>query len=290
MATITRPAVTRAMLAIGRRLQDLRKAVQPRLTQGAVGKKLGKSQDVVSLMERGAQLPTDEELRVLFDLYGVDTTTRLDVLAQIREAKRDAEAWWRTYKSLPRSLLRLIEFEDTASRMALMAGIVPGPFQTPDYMWAIDEHFRQVHGEAVTRHFHEVRQKRQHVLSREPRPVVVDLLLSEAAIRTQMGGPDVMAAQLSHIQDLARWQNITVRVVPFSAGTYVAMSVTTILDFPVKNDSGIVVVDTATGAEFLEEPKEVRDWRQRFDFFAARALSPEQSGELIETAKKEMRS
>jgi transcriptional regulator with XRE-family HTH domain len=278
------------MQGIGRRLQDLRKAARPRITQGAVGDAIGKSQDAISLFERGGRLPSEEELRVMFQLYGVDTTTQLDVLAEIREARREVEAWWIEYKGLPRGLLRLIEFEDTASKMAAMAGVIPGPFQTTDYMWWIDEHFRQERGEAATRVFHEVRQKRQRALFRESRPLVVDLLLSEGAIRTQMGGPEVMAAQLDHIQEVARRPNITVRVVPFTAGTYVAMSAATILDFPVQHDPGIVIVDSTAVADFLEEPKAVRGWRRRFDFVASRALNPEQSDELIDAAKKEMRS
>lgn len=277
------------MLAAGQRLQAIRKAVRPRLTQAALGEALGKSQDAVSLMERGAQMPTDQELHVIFELCGVDTTTQLDVLAEIREAKRQAETWWTAYRRMPRSVIRLIEFEDTASKMSAMAGIIPGPFQTRDYMWWIDEHYRREHGEEATRTSHEVRLRRQDVLFREPRPLTVDLLLSEGAIRTQMGGPAVMAAQLDHLQEVARRPNITVRVVPFTAGTYVAMSVATILDFPVKNDPGIVAVDTVAGSDFLEEAKEVREWRQRFDYLAAKALSPKQSDELIETAKREMR-
>ncbi|MFF7588577.1 helix-turn-helix domain-containing protein [Kitasatospora purpeofusca] len=288
---MAKPQASRAMVSVGRRLKALRTEVRPRVTQAAVGLALGKSQDLVSLMENGGQLPTDHQLMVMFDLYGVDEAIRLDVLAEIRAARASQAAWWDEYLAhLPRSLVRLIELEDPANKVRISTGaLIPWPGQVRPYMEAVDEFHQLENGVEKTATQHTVRLRRQDIFFRSDNPAVLDALCSEAAIRAQVGGPAVMKAQLDHLADIMQRPNITLRIVPFSAGAAAATQVNlNVLDYPTPGDPGVASMDTGTSVAILEDPKEVRARRRRFDYLAAKALTPEESLELIETVSKEL--
>ncbi|MFD0407338.1 helix-turn-helix domain-containing protein [Kitasatospora sp. NPDC127116] len=287
---MTKTQAGRAMVGVGRRLKALRMAVRPRLTQGAVAEALGKSQKLVSLMEMGGQLPTDHQVMTMLNLYGVDEAIQLDVLAQIREARASQAVWWDEYIAhLPRSLVKLIELEDTATKISIATGgLVPFPFQTEKYMRDVDEFgFGEVGAERLTVQ-HAVRMRRQEIVTRAEGPVVVDALLSEAALRAQVGGAPAMREQVERIIEMAALPNVTVRVIPFAAGAAAASQVNlTILDFPNPHDPGVATMDTGTGVAILDDPKEVRARRRRFDYLSRKALSSTESVELMRSASKE---
>ncbi|MFB7377228.1 helix-turn-helix domain-containing protein [Kitasatospora purpeofusca] len=289
--TVTKPAASRAMVSVGRRLRALRTEVRPRVTQGMVGDAIGKSQDLVSLMEKGGQLPTDQQLATMLDLYGVDEAIRLDLLAEIREARASQAAWWDEYLGdLPRSLVRLIELEDPASKVSIATGaLIPWPFQILPYMQDVDEFHERENGVEKTAVQHTVRRRRQDIFFRAERPAALDALCSEAAIRAQVGGPAVMKAQLDHLVQAMQRPNITLRIIPFSAGAAAATQVNlNVLDYPTPGDPGVATMDTGTGVAILDDPKEVRSRRRRFDYLGGKALTPSESLELIETLSKEM--
>ncbi len=265
--------------------------VRPRPTQAAVGAALGKSQDLISLMEKGGQLPTDQQLMTMLDLYGVDEVIRLDLLAEIREARASQAAWWDEYLAdLPRSLVRLIELEDPASKVSIATGaLIPWPFQIHAYMQDVDEFHERENGVEKTAVQHTVRRRRQDIFFRADRPAVLAALCSEAAIRAQVGGPVVMKAQLDHLVEAMQRPNITLRIIPFSAGAAAATQLNlNVLDYPTPGDPGVATMDTGTGVAILEDPKEVRSRRRRFDYLAGKALTPNDSRELIETLSKEL--
>ncbi|MBO1419244.1 helix-turn-helix transcriptional regulator [Streptomyces sp. FH025] len=286
-----KPQTSRAMAAIGRRLKALRLEVRPRLTQAVVGKAIGKSQDLVSLIEKGGQLPTDQQLRKMLDLYDVDEATRVDLLAEIREARASEAVWWNEYLAhLPRTLVRLIELEDSASKISIAtSGLIPWPFQTRRYMEDVDEFYVRESGIEKTHAQHTVRLRRQDIVLRSDRPVSVNAIFSEAAIRAQVGGPASMKEQLARLIEMADQANVTFRVIPFSAGAAAATQLNiNIMDFPAPNDPGVATMDTGTGVTILEDPKEVRARRRMFDYLAGHALSPAGSVDLVSTAIKEL--
>ncbi|MFJ2775722.1 helix-turn-helix domain-containing protein [Kitasatospora sp. NPDC087315] len=288
---MTKPQTSRAMANVGRRLRALRLEARPRPTQAAVGKAIGKSQDMVSLFEKGGQLPTDVQLRKILDLYGVDQATRLDLMAEIREARESEAVWWAEYVAhLPRSLVKLIELEDSASQISIVTGsLIPWPFQTLEYMKGVDEFASHEVGVERLAAQHEVRVRRQEIVTRTDRPAAVDVLFSEAAIRPQVGGPEVMRDQLARIIKMAAMPNVRLRVLPFSAGAAAATQLfLNIMDFPNPKDPGVAAIDTGTGVVFAEDPKEVRARRRMFDYLVRNALDPDDSVGLISAALKEL--
>ena len=64
------------------------------------------------------------------------------------------------------------------------------------------------------------RRARQALLSREDRPSRLHALLDEVTIHRVVGSPSVMAGQLDHLLKIGAWPNVTIQIVPLSAGAY----------------------------------------------------------------------
>jgi hypothetical protein len=281
------PQANRAMRRFGQDLQRLRKAMQPALTQQEVGVKLGgRNNDVVSRFERGTQWPTLKQLNKMLDIYGAGAETRAALIATMQSTQQATEVWWDQYKDcITTNLRRMVELEDVAKKITSFGGI-PGLLQTEEYIWAALRFGVQEFGEPVTRRRAELRQRRSGVLTRE-RPVVLDALIVEGALRERVGGCPVMRGQLEHLATMGRRSNVSIRVLPKEAPVGgVIFPPFSIFDF--FSDPSMFTFDAANSSVFEEDPKENRYMRRQFDFLLAHALSPVESVELIETIIKEM--
>jgi len=63
---------------------------------------------------------------------------------------------------------------------------------------------------------------RQEILTREDPPLTY-LVMDEAVLHRPVAVPDVMAAQLEHLAGLAGWPDISIQVVPYSAGGHIGL-------------------------------------------------------------------
>jgi hypothetical protein len=120
------------------------------------------------------------------------------------------------------------------------------------------------------------------LLTRDP-PLQLGVVLDEAALHRQVGGPAVMKEQLERLVDLATWPNVTIQVIPFTAGAHAALESTfNILDFEAPAPS-LVYVEGLVGFMYLERPQDLARYRGVFDQLRAKALTPQESVELIST-------
>jgi hypothetical protein len=99
-----------------------------------------------------------------------------------------------------------------------------------------------------------------------------------------------MAEQLSHLVELSRQANISVRIIPFTAGAHAGMSASThfwIFDLPVdprtheQLEPPLVYIDTWTGAMYLSTQTEVATYRQAWADMEERALSRDASRDMM---------
>ena len=78
------------------------------------------------------------------------------------------------------------------------------------------------------------------------------VVLDEAVLHRAVGGPDVMAEQLTHFSAIANRPNVTLQVIPFSAGAHPAMeNMFTIIEFE-DVAPPVVYVEGLMGWLFLE--------------------------------------
>ncbi len=132
-----------------------------------------------------------------------------------------------------------------------------------------------------------VRIERQSLLMQDD-PIDLWMVLDEAVVGRPVGGDAVMRAQIQHLVDRAELPNVTLQVLPFSAGAHAGMDGTfTILDFPEPTDTDVVYAENATGGLFLEKADELRKYVFIFDHIRAAALRPEESVALLADLAKE---
>lgn len=174
----------------------------------------------VSRIESGRSGIRQLDLKVLLDLYGVqDPDERSGWLALARESRR--QRWWRVLEDqLPQDFLDLIGLEDEVSDCrGFQPAIIPGLFQTEAYATAVIQGGIPGSLDNAQKTKVHVRMERQKALKREdPTPLKVWMVLGEAALRQQVGGPKVLHEQLLHLVQVAQLPNVTLQVLPFTAG------------------------------------------------------------------------
>ena len=277
MAVLPSPTVRRKRLGIElRRLRE-----QARLSCETVGQRLDCSGTRISRMETGRISVRPGDVRELLAVYGV-TGDRADTLVELaREARR--KGWWHRFGPVTPSWLEpYLGLEAEAARLRdFQSMVLPGLLQTEDYARAI---LRAAPGAGPGDDVDQqvaLRMERQTVLDGSAPPELC-LVLSEGALRVEVGGPGVMRAQLGRLAEVAGRGTVTLQVLPAGAAAHVhPISPFTILDFADPADPPVVYTEHLTGSLVLEDPDEVRLYRMVFDRLRAEALDPGQSIDLI---------
>jgi transcriptional regulator with XRE-family HTH domain len=273
------PTVLRMIL--GRQLAALRQKAGLSLDEAAA--EIFTSPATVRRMESadGALKPLNVQSLLL--AYGITDPREIETfLALARDASRPG--WWHSYDDVLPSWFRvLLGLEEAAT---LVRGYephsVPGLLQTPGYARAsVRTGFPDAPDEEVTRRA-ELRIARQHILTR-PHPPRLWLILDETALRRPAAttGPDVMAA--------AR-PNVTLQVLPFSAGLHPAMFGPFKL---YRFDEGtgqpdIVYCESMTSALYIDKPDETAAYIQALDRISAQAAPAAETQKILNKIRKEL--
>jgi transcriptional regulator with XRE-family HTH domain len=277
MAAVPSPTVRRKRL--GTELRRLRE--QACLTCEGVGQRLDCSGTRISRIETGRISVRPGDVRELLEVYGV-TGDRADALAELaREARR--KGWWHRFGPvMPSWLEPYLGLEAEAARLRdFQSMVLPGLVQTEDYTRAILRAAPDAGPAGDIEQQVALRMERQAVLDGAA-PPELGLVLSEGALRVQVGGPDVMRAQLRKLAEVAGHGQVTLQVLPASAAAHVqAVSPFTILDFADPADPPVVYTEHLTGSLVLDNPGEVRAYTAVFERLRAEALPPGPSLDLI---------
>ncbi|WP_415950944.1 helix-turn-helix domain-containing protein [Streptomyces sp. KLOTTS4A1] len=244
----------------------------------------------VSRIESGRSGIRQLDLRELLDLYGVkDRAARESWLALARESRR--RRWWRVLEDqLPQDFLDLVGLEDEVSECrGFQPAIVPGLFQTEAYATAVirggapgplnDEQQTKVR----------VRMERQKALTRsDPEPLKVWMILGEAALRQEVGGPKVLRDQLMHLVRVAQLPTVTLQVLPFSAGACQGGPYPFLIySFPPPAGLEVVLLENFASHAYLETQEDTARLGSAFDHLRASALSPlDSESRIIELAEE----
>ena len=254
------------------------------LTRETVVERTGINAATLYRIEHGRVRPQTRTLRTLLDLYGADQEQQAELLGLLRDARQ--RGWLHAFQSeLPEHYTTYIGFEGEAHSVWDYESLfVPGLLQTEDYARAVirgglpnasrDEVERRV----------EVRMKRQTLLHNDS-PLNLWGIVDEAALRRQVGGPEVMRAQFRHLMEVSELPHVTFQVIPFDAGAHPGMPGSFILlQFGEAAIPDVIYVDTMAGELFLEEEADVRRYKLVFEHLRAVAASPESSLSLVTSA------
>lgn len=165
----------------------------------------------------------NHDVTALCDLYGASDEQRKELLA-LAAASR-IKGWFHKYGDvLPPGFDIYVGLEAAArSVFAYEPELVHGLMQTEDYAREILSIGRSPDDPEIDQRV-TVRLRRQEILTRTDRlPAQLHWLVGEAGLRQMIGGPRVMAAQLTSIAARSEQPNITVQVIPFGVGAHVGV-------------------------------------------------------------------
>ena len=109
-------------------------------------------------------------------------------------------------------------------------------------------------------------------------PLKLWSIVDEAALRRQVGGPDVMQAQLGTSLRLSELPNVTLQVIPFDAAHMRACRArSSSCSSPKRAIPDVIYIDSMAGDLFLEAEADVRRYRLVFEHLRAVAASPDAS-------------
>lgn len=263
---------------LGRELRRLREAMGK--TQVEVAEWVGTPSTTISKIENAERNVPLPHLKLMLQLYEVDPAHG-ETLVQLAQQARE-RGWWADYGNVvPKWFIEYIGLESAASAVwTYEQEYVPGLLQTKGYTDAMTVAATSPGTSESAEGFARVRATRQQRLSGEA-PMVLRTVLSEAVLHRTVGGPDVMREQVARLRDAISQPNITVQILPFSAGAHPAMTGPfTMLRFP-ERSMDMVYVELRGGAVYLERPVDVDTHEVIFERLSDLALSEDDTNSLL---------
>ena len=286
MAGRSSPTVKRRRLAA--ELRHLREAAG--LTIDEVAERLEWSTAKISRIENARVSVLPRDVKFLLTVYGLTgTDDSWDVLTSLARESRQ-KGWWQQHgEAVPDWFEVFVGLEAEATTISgYEAEFVPGVLQTKEYARAVHR------AQLVTATADEidrlvrVRLARQELLISEDAPQLW-LVLNEAVILRAVGGRDTMRAQLERLIEASSLPNVTLQIVPFSAGAHPAMDGSfKLLSFREPTDPNIVYIEYHTGALYLEKRADVSRYSLMFDHLRAAALPVDASRDNMARVAEEL--
>ncbi|WP_089098705.1 helix-turn-helix domain-containing protein [Streptomyces hyaluromycini] len=233
-------------------------------------------------MESGRSGISPERVRTLADNYGCTDQALVTALAAMAGSRE--KGWWESYRGQLRDgFMDIAELEWHAEGLRMAVTVhMPGLLQT-------EEHARAVFGAVFpplapadidlrTAH----RMDRQQVLDRAE-PPALDVILHEAALRMEFGGPKVARRQLDHLLRMSERDSVTVRVIPFKAGGFPGAGQSVVYAEAAVPRLDTVELDSTHGPEFIDTEAQLGKYRAQLDAAAGVALGADASRDFIRT-------
>jgi transcriptional regulator with XRE-family HTH domain len=237
------------------------------LSQNELATRITYSESLVSLIETARRVPSLDFARRCDEAFGTTGT-----FARLQQHARmtPLPSWFRPWAEIEAiaTQLRLFEY-----------AYVPGLLQTEEYARAVLAEQPGIRddelAEAVA-----ARLDRQSVLNRNGGPPLVWAVIDESVLCRAVGGPKVMHEQLLYVAHMAEQPNITIQIVPLSAGAHCGLAgAFAVAD--VDGAGGIAYLDTVTDGYIAESASAVARVILTFDTLRSEALPRKASRELI---------
>ncbi|MEU5850993.1 helix-turn-helix domain-containing protein [Saccharopolyspora shandongensis] len=274
---------------LGLRLRDAREEVG--LNGVTAAKSLGISQNFLSDVEHGKRRLTAEKLEEAAELFNVQPEELQDLRALRDET--DERGWWTRYSGLfPPELIRYLGFEWGAESIRTHENLlIPGLLQTEAYAHAIvtsdSPNTRTSEAEQRVR----TRMLRQRRLT-DDEPLKLTAVISEGALRQQVGGRGVQQEQLQHLLAMLEEhpENVEIHVIPFSAGAHGTLGQATfhILDFMSARLPKLAWQEHVTSFGLIDNRTRVGQYDATYTESLQRSTSRDGSIELIHSVLREI--
>ncbi len=216
------------------------------------------------------------DLRALLGHYHLVGTERGSEIISLAQEAREL-SWWIRYRDIASpAVLQLIGHE-TAARIArnFEPLLVPGLLQTEEYARAVISQFRTGLSTDRVEDLVGLRMRRQELLDR-PNPPLLFFVLDEAVVSRLAGGDTVMRRQVQILADMAARPNVTVEIVPFTAGLHPGLTGPFVtLEFPDPAAEDVLYLENVQGDLISRDaPEDVVSYRSAFEHLRQLSLGP----------------
>lgn len=228
-----------------------------------------------SKIENARLAPSATDVERVLTAIGVSDEVKAEYADAARARATEAAAW--------RLLKRIGVHKGQQAAKALEAqmstlqlfqpALVPGLLQTPEYIRAVLKR-HNLSEDALTRTING-RLERQAVLYDSAKSL--QFIITEPVLRWRIVPPQMMAAQLDRIASLSRLPHVNIRVVPLAIQQHDIANHAFVV-----RDGRMVTIETVHAEVVVTDPRDVDLYTEKFNGFAAVALSDEKMHRLLE--------
>lgn len=289
MAVVSSGSPLAARRKFGNELRVLRD--EKGLTLTEVAAYLNCHNSKVSRFELAKRVCSRQDFAKLMELYEVEGEKREELAELMTRSMQRIPPWWDAHAEvISVNYAEFLAYEAEAARCCeYQPLLIPALLQTEDYARAITGPGFAALGPDQVDSLVEVRIRRQDLLRDEDRGALMfEAVVTEAALRLQVGGPEVMGAQLRHLVEMTVLHNVSLRVIPFEAGENAASTgAFTLFSSGKEADGDVAFMESAEATTFRDDALALRRLNRLFRNLSGAALSEQDAVELVERIEKD---
>ncbi|MFE9886388.1 helix-turn-helix domain-containing protein [Streptomyces scopuliridis] len=238
------------------------------------------SRSKISRMEDGITTARPAEVLLLLDRYGVTDERERGHLVWL--AKNSGHrGWWLNFPELSESYRDHISLEDDATFIReWQTVLIPGLLQTAAYAERTAALAPRSLTPKVVAQFVKVREERQAKI--EEGGTGYAAIIWEPVVSLPLVPATVHREQLEHLLRAGKRSNVSIQVLPVSAGVKAGISYPfSSFSFDSQPTVEAVAIDNLRGSSILEAMDDLTAYASAFDRLRSEALSPDASARLI---------
>ncbi|WP_338598281.1 helix-turn-helix transcriptional regulator [Saccharopolyspora sp. SCSIO 74807] len=238
----------------------------------------------ISKIESGKQGVTTAEVEKLAELYKAPAKRRKYLIGLASQLPKRSPRRTTYRDAVPDWFQRFHALEYAATDMRIYeVEIVTGLLQTEAYARSTIEAWEPAADPRLIERQVQTRMDRQEVLTRRQKPLNLQVVLSEAALRRVQGNSDIMREQLDSLIEASHRPNVELRVLPFAVPNRIAVASAVFLLRLKEQQLSAVYLEDVLGASYLDDPEEFTRYNVVFERLRSASLPEEESREF--TAK-----
>ncbi|WP_328724576.1 helix-turn-helix domain-containing protein [Streptomyces sp. NBC_00259] len=246
------------------------------LSRGDLAAVVRYSKHTVESVELGRRMPDEAFIERAEEALG-NTGALRRAARHLSRGEVGLAAWFRRWARLEREAVSLCTYE---------CRLVPGLLQSEAYARAVLEGTIPLRTDGELEELLAARMERQAMMRDRPK-VPFSFIVEEHVFRRRFGDAQAMRGLFDHVLEHSAPRNVTLQVVPLEQGLHPC------LDGPVR------ILETPTGqrlgysegqenGRLISDRKEVSLLCQRYETLRSQALSPNESGALLERLRGEL--
>jgi transcriptional regulator with XRE-family HTH domain len=258
---------------LGRRLKRLREDAGKTIRSVQHAKLFSESK--VARIEAGKIPVKVGDVWTLCRFYRADNDVT-DALAALSEGT-SSDGWWEDYgDTVPEWFGLYIGLEGTCESLSTYhPELVHGLLQTEAFARAVIAIDGPVDPDVIAKRLKVRTDRRKAKLGRPGRSIRA--VLGAGALSLVVGSPEVMTEQREYLSELNTMDGVDIWVLPWSTGAHPGLSGPfTMMDFADDDDPSVVYLESLMGARYLEQDRQVSEYRRIFDLLMKQALPVEE--------------